>query len=481
LAPQLLDEPRLADAWLAGDLEQLLLPHACSADREREHRELRLAALERKLGLWLFLADARRGADAVGRDRALLSLDEERLRCRVEPGAGAVEDGRGREDPAGLGTPDEPRGEIHGVAHNRVRPTCQRSDVTAKRGAAVHTRAEHERRVAVDDHAQRAQHPLFVGAGRRRRAADQVELSAVDVDVGLEPRQPEVARRRRDRARDPAQRAVDAVRALAVEQVVDAAELDECSRDVPVLRLARLQQQVRAERRRNVELEVALRGRGRCEVGDDIVDAGLVVDVAQQSSAFARGSEPRRLERFGRPIGDEDLAGVRRRLEANRCRRRRPGHDELAVRALDDEEVAAARVDPRRHPQRDRADGAHRPARLVDQPVHVGRRLAGSPLVAVAREENEQRVPAELEDVAAVAVGDADQARVDAREEQNELLRPGAALGLEPFREPREAGDVQRDERSLELLPRALGRLRPVHDQARQVWAEGRHRCSFRS
>ena len=87
----------------------------------------------------------------------------------------------------------------------------------------------------------------------------------------------------------------------------------------------------------------------------------------------------------------------------------------------------------------------------LDQPLHVRGRVGSARLVALAVEEEQQRVPAELEHVAVVALGDPDQALEDAREQQHELLRARPALRLQPLRERGEAGEVDRDQRPFEL------------------------------
>ena len=125
--------------------------------------------------------------------------------------------------------------------------------------------------------------------------------------------------------------------------------------------------------------------------------------------------------------------------------------------------------------ERHRADRAHRLAGLLDQPLHRGRGAARAQLVVVAGEEEEQRVAAELEDVAAVAVGDRDQPLEDAADEQDQLLGAHSALRLEPLGERREARDVERDERARHDREARVGVLAPpVDDELRQVRLEDR-------
>ncbi len=88
--------------------------------------------------------------------------------------------------------------------------------------------------------------------------------------------------------------------------------------------------------------------------------------------------------------------------------------------------------------------------------------------VALAAEEEEQRVAAELEHVAAVPFGDPDQLVEDRRDLADELLGAGLAVGGETLRECGEAGDVDRDERAVERArARAVGLLAPSRASSR--------------
>src|SRR5262249_59894226 len=108
---------------------------------------------------------------------------------------------------------------------------------------------------------------------------------------------------------------------------------------------------------------------------------------------------------------------------------------------LGEEEEALARVDAGGHAQlnvlgRDR----------LDRPLHVRSGSGGTTGVAVAAEEEEQRVAAELEHVSAVALSDLDQGVEAARDSLDELLRACLALDPDPLRERPAAGEVDRDE-----------------------------------
>ena len=93
----------------------------------------------------------------------------------------------------------------------------------------------------------------------------------------------------------------------------------------------------------------------------------------------------------------------------------------------------------------------------------------------VAGEEQQERVAAELQDVAAVAVRDGDETLEDAADQQDELLGAHAALRLEPLGEAREAGDVGRDERAGHDCEVRVGALAlPVKNEPREVGLEDR-------
>ena len=111
---------------------------------------------------------------------------------------------------------------------------------------------------------------------------------------------------------------------------------------------------------------------------------------------------------------------------------------------------------------------------LLDEPLHLRGRAAGSLGVRVAGEENQQSVAAKLEDVASSPIRDPDQAFEDAADRQDQLLGAGSSLRLEPLGESRESGEIDRDERAVELAP-GLGRRAccPVAHEPRQIRLQG--------
>ena len=115
-------------------------------------------------------------------------------------------------------------------------------------------------------------------------------MPAVDVDVRLEPGQPEL---RRHTAHDRTERVeslADPGRPLLCEQRLDAGELHEGGRDLPVLRLAGLEPQGGAKRDRDERLEISDSGRS-VGVVDDRRGRGvrLAVEREQRRSAPLAG------------------------------------------------------------------------------------------------------------------------------------------------------------------------------------------------
>src|SRR5206468_4954293 len=102
-----------------------------------------------------------------------------------------------------------------------------------------------------------------------RRAADEVDLPSVDVDVRLEPRQAELARGRADELCKLGDPRVHVVRILG-EQRVDAAEPEERRSYLAVLGLARLEYELRAQRHGDERLELLVFGTSIGEVRDDV-------------------------------------------------------------------------------------------------------------------------------------------------------------------------------------------------------------------
>ena len=132
--------------------------------------------------------------------------------------------------------------------------------------------------------------------------------------------------------------------------------------------------------------------------------AGTRLEALHNAGALALLLEPRRIY-FGSGLGAEhDLARGGEILELEDARRTRTGDEQLAVRRL-----RRGRNGTRPSGRR-RTSAARRSVELgltdrLDRPLHVRRRPGGALGMALVVEEEEQRVPSKLEDVAAVPLG----------------------------------------------------------------------------
>ena len=242
-------------------------------------------------------------------------------------------------------------------------------------------------------------------------------------------------------------------------------QLEERDRDLTVLGLAACHGEVVAERSRHVLLEVRSR-----HVGRRRNRAGSGLEAGDQASAVALVGEPAtgRAGRRSRLLTTISPAAARSSSSNTRVAAgpaTRSSRCGSAVR----KKWQRARVDADRHPQLDRADRALGVPDLLDRPLHVRRGARGALGVALAGEEEQQRVAAELEHVAAVPLRDGDQGVEHGRDPLHELLGSGLAVDGEALGESREPGDVDRDERTR----RARGPRVPRAPRSRRGRGEG--------
>ena len=123
--------------------------------------------------------------------------------------------------------------------------------------------------------------------------------------------------------------------------------------------------------------------------------------------------------------------------------------EQFALLAPGEHEQVRATVDPHRDAQDDTPAGRdHRPAGL-QRGAHAVCGAAGPLGVIVALEEQEQRVAAELDEIATLAASDTQEGVESGVQDESELLgaRP-SELG-EPFRQLGEARDVGEHEGAL--------------------------------
>ena len=193
-------------------------------------------------------------------------------------------------------------------------------------------------------------------------------------------------------------------------------------------------------------------------------------DTTQEHSLATHLPQVRRAQRVRRAPADQDLPRRRRGLHRNHGADRRAGDHELAVRRPDQEHVEEVAVDPDRHPQVHPLTQDVESAGGPQVPPHGEGRTARTRLVLGSREEEEQGVPAELQQLGAIGVGqgqEADEALVD---DGSEFLGSDLALFGQSLGELGETRDVDEDQTALDrpVVQLGCGGL-PVHDQARQV------------
>ena len=461
---ELLDEPRLAHAGLADQLDQVAEAHPHRRERGREDRQLALAADERQpvLGSAAAVPETATTSKAVtgsaipfsvsGSSSTVSKVLRERssrsLVVSTWPGSGLAH---------------QPRGERGRLAEDRVGAPEARTDLAGEDAAAGGADPERQLGREVGDPARGSQNALLVLARRLGRAGDEDHLAAVGVDVGLEEGDAVLVGHPL-RARDQlVEHLGHAFGAGVGEQGVDAAEMDERDRGLPVLGLGATVRDHAADRRGNAGREIdALERRQRLD------PAARPGSELQQTTALLGLAENLVGERRRGLVADEDLAGLGARLHRDGARDAGPGQQQLAVRLTDEEEVVGVGVDADVHLQLDRPDRGLRLSELLQRRAHPVGGIAGTGGVVLAREEEQQRVAAELEQPAAEGVGDVEQALEGAVHHLRHLLGAELALLREPLVQRGEAGDVDEGERPLEPAVSRLGLdAQPVDDDAR--------------
>ena len=207
-------EARLADPRLADELDRVRRPHARAFDGGEQGGELRVSSDDRELALGRGGGGPDGFGHAVSGDRALLALHQKRLWLDGVARVGAIEHLGGGEDLPRPGTGGEARSQVDHVPQHCVGPAGRGAHVAGERRPAVDAGAQHQRARLVDEGAQGSKHSLLVRAGGERRTRRQVELAAVRVDVGLEPRDRQLRRHLADQRSECSKRCGDAVDAV---------------------------------------------------------------------------------------------------------------------------------------------------------------------------------------------------------------------------------------------------------------------------
>ena len=468
------EQARLADARLARQLGEAAVAAPDRRQRRAQRGELGRPSHERLggAGRLLGLPAGDRRADRPRLDGVELPLELERLEPGEREARGRpVQDVGRRVDLAGRRPAHQARGEVDHVAHRRVGAAVLRADVARERPAAVDADLHGQPPLALGDAAQRPQHPLLLVADGVRRAGAEDELAAVG--VGVRAQQGDlVLLRRLLHVRDQlANRRGRGRQALALDPRVGAAEAHERDRDEPVLRCPPAAEHVSAHGHRQAEGQPTAVDLGRRLLGREVA---LARRGPQQPARPGRGAEAPARQQLGDGGADHDVAGARGALHAQHRRHGRAGDDRLAVRAAGEEQVQRAGVDADRHAQRRAGAGRGERAGGAQRAAHADRGAARALGVAVALEEQEQRVAAELQQAAAVRVGDLEQRGERAADRVADLLGALGADAGQPLGEPREARHVGEHQRARQRPHRGRRVVRELPDhRAREVGRQG--------
>ena len=301
----------------------------------------------------------------------------------------------------------EPGGQVHRVAHHRVRAAVRRADVAGEHRAPVHADADPERDALLGDLADRA----AASAPRRRPGVGysrptRMILPPSRVDVGAEEQTP----------------CSSAASLLSVDEPVQLVG------DRDVRPLARERSSVPSKWR---NATVACGAPGSAPPEELIAQSrpgppGTVRIVAVRSSGEHRRPDaadlPRRSEAGARRAPTAGRAGVAPRSPAlttispascrSPCDRARSGsgHEQLAMGLADQEEVERAGVDARPTSGGSPCRPRRSSPRSADLAAPASRwRPASRLLVLGAGEQQQQRVAAELQQLAVLAVRDTEQ------------------------------------------------------------------------
>ena len=161
----------------------------------------------------------------------------------------------------------------------------------------------------------------------------------------------------------------------------------------------------------------------------------------------------------GRRGADHDLAGLRGLLRQGGGRRARAEDEQFARRGADEEQVDVPGVDPHRHLQREAADRRGHGRGLAQRRAHLDRRVTRLLGVVRPREEEQQCVPAELQQLTAPRARDPQHRAEHAVEGLDDLLGADPAPSRQLLGQGGEARHVGEHERPVDDAPQLSGRL----------------------
>ena len=191
-----MEQPGLAHAGFANDLDHAGLTDPCSLGDLEHNRQLGLSAVHRATGPvdgWRALGEAE---DARRVKWGGLALDHERRNVfHSEPRLATTHDVTRRDEFVRSRVRHHTRGRVYDIAHHRVCAPESRADLAGEHMAAVDADTHIEAQIRVEDVEGREQHSIFLAFPGSGRATDKNHLAAVLVDVGREKRDAVFGRR----------------------------------------------------------------------------------------------------------------------------------------------------------------------------------------------------------------------------------------------------------------------------------------------
>ena len=303
LGDELGEQPRLAHPGLGDELDEPPLASARRAQRIAQDPQLAFAADKRALGHRPRGGHARL-ADEPGVDRLGPAAHDEGRDGLDRPWRTGVVEHRARREHGAVGrAAHHAGGQVRRGAHRGVRAPPRSTEVHDERAAAGDPGPHAQISAVAHDLAHREQHPVLVVGRRGGRAADGEDLARADVRIGAQERHAVLAAGALRAGDELVQLLGGRRRAVARQQLVEAAELREGDRDEAVLALG-----VRAE------MVVQRRGQAAARIafGDRLARQrrrGRRARDEQRRAPDAGGAAAGRAERRARRAAEQDLPG----------------------------------------------------------------------------------------------------------------------------------------------------------------------------
>ena len=196
------------------------------------------------------------------------------------------------------------RGQVHGVAHDRVPASVLGSHLAGEHRPAVDADLHGQRWIGLDDLPQGKEHPFLVVPDHARRADAQANLAAVGGDVGIEEADLVALARVLDDRDEPVEPVSSRVNAVIGDDPVELAELQEGNRRRPVLGSGVAPEQMLADDRRQTARDRILVGRREILLGRPL---GRRRRPRQESPGPERIADAATGQRLGGLRAEQDL------------------------------------------------------------------------------------------------------------------------------------------------------------------------------